>query len=141
MAVLADFVVAFFVLVFPAARDVAVLVAATRDDVFTRCAFVVGVFTFVVSRGFTVCGAVVVRDTTRCCGFTAVLAFLVAFCVLLCLFADVVAVARPEEVVAETVAVLRFDAARTVSDVSANVVWDTDKPRHTAKNSIILFIP
>ena len=34
-----------------------------------------------------------------------------------------------------------FDAARAVSDASANVVWDTDKPRHTAKNSIILFIP
>ena len=50
----------------------------------------------------------------------------------------------PEEglVVAVTVCDdVRFAAARTVSSLSANVVWNTDKPRHTVKNSIILFIP
>ena len=52
------------------------------------------------------------------------------------------AVARPEYCVVETVvADVLFAAARAVSASSANVVWDTDKPRHTAKNSIILFIP
>ena len=34
----------------------------------------------------------------------------------------------------------RFDVVRVVSDVFANVVWNTDNPRHTVKNSIILFI-
>jgi hypothetical protein len=42
----------------------------------------------------------------------------------------------------ETVVVdVRLVAVRTFSELPASVVWDTDKPRHTAKNSIILFIP
>ena len=45
-----------------------------------------GNFIIAALRGFTLCFVVVdvvaVRDTTRCCGFVAVLVFLAAFCVL-----------------------------------------------------------
>jgi hypothetical protein len=36
---------------------------------------------------------------------------------------------------------VRLFVTRVVLTLSANVVHDTDKPRHTVKNSIILFIP
>ena len=69
---------------------------AARDTVGTRFCCVDGtIFTFVVSRGFTFCCVVAVRETTRCCGFAAVLAFLDAFCVLSARF--VVVVARPTD--------------------------------------------
>ena len=104
---------------------------------FSACVVAVMV---VLSRGFTVC-LTVVRDVFFCCGWVAVLAFLEAFCVLSARFADDTIV-RPGVCCDEIFDVfVRFDAARTVSASSANVVWDTDKPRHTVKNSIILFIP
>jgi hypothetical protein len=93
----------------------------------------------VFSRGFTFCCAVV-RDTTCCCGWAAVLLFFDEFCVLEDRFVFVLT-ARPVVCCEDTCVDVRFDAARTASALSANVVWDTDKPRHTAKNSIILFIP
>ena len=107
----------------------------------TRFAVWVVAFTTVLSRGFTVC-FVVVFEVTRCCGCVAVLVFLlVEFWMLSArLVADVTV--RPDACCEEiAVVVLRFDAARTVFASSAIVVWDTDKPRHTVKNSIILFIP
>ena len=55
--------------------------------------------------------------------------------------ADDVVTARLPDVVLLVIVGVRRAAARAVSDASANVVWDTDKPRHTVKNSIILFIP
>ena len=100
----------------------------------------VAFFTVVLSRGFTVC-LVVVREVVCCCVCALVRVFLEEFCVLFVLFATEV-VARFDVCWVVTVGVaVRFDVARTVFAVSANVVWDTDKPRHTAKNSIILFIP
>jgi len=36
---------------------------------------------------------------------------------------------------------LRFVLVRAFSDAKPIPVWNTDRPRHTAKNSIILFIP
>jgi len=97
--------------------------------------------TAVVVRALTFwAGATGVRvDTVRAVvGWVAVRAFL--FCVESD-FREVVADVREEEVVIVVFAPVRFDAARAASESTANVVWDTDKPRHTAKNSIILFIP
>ena len=60
---------------------------AARDTVEARFCCVDGtIFTFVVSRVFIFCCVVAVRETTRCCGFVAVLAFLDVFCVLSALF-------------------------------------------------------
>lgn len=107
---------------------------AVRDVVETRfwVAFVVA-----FSRGFTFCAVVVVRDTVRVCGFCAVLVFVAEFFVL----SDLFVVTERVDCCVETFALARLFAVRTVSDVSANVVPHTDKPRHTVKNSIILFIP
>ena len=89
-----------------------------------------------VVRGLTVCNVFCVRDVSFCVGFAAFLTFFC--CGVSARFWSVV----PYRVFAESVFVgERFVATRAVSVLSANVVWDTDKPRHTVKNSIILFIP
>ena len=120
-------------------REFTVRADAARDVVEMR--FAVCACLTVVSRGLTFCCVCVLLDTMRCCGFVAVLVFLWAFVELSCLFVPAVT-ERVADWVVETVCVVpRFDAARAVSASLANVVWDTDKPRHTAKNSIILFIP
>ena len=112
---------------------VAVLVFDTR-----AVTFLAGVAVVVRDFKFCVC-CVDVRLVTRCwVVFVAVLAF---FC---CGVSDFVsdAMERFADDFAETVVdCVRLVAARATSELSANVVWDTDKPRHTAKNSIILFIP
>ena len=81
----------------------------------------------------------VFRLTTRCWdGFIAMRVFFV--CVVSVRFVSDATV-RLAVVFAETVVdCVRF-VARAASSLAANVVWNTDKPRHTAKNSIILFIP
>ena len=113
---------------------------AVRGVVERRFCVCVVVLAVVLLRGITAC-LVVVRETVFCCGCVAVVVFRAVFWVLSFRF-GVDAVARLVVwVVVVVVAWGRFDAARTVVASSANVVWNTDKPRHTAKNSIILFIP
>ena len=49
---------------------------------------------------------------------------------------------RVEEFVVDTTFVeSRFVVLRMFSAPTQTSVWNTDRPRHTAKNSIILFIP
>ena len=91
---------------------------------------------------WTTTGLVVARETVFCC--VVLRLFFCADVLPLARFVDDATERVADDVFEDVVVVgdtVRRDAARTVSDVSANVVWDTDKPRHTAKNSIILFIP
>ena len=87
-------------------------------------------------------GLVVARETVFCC--VVLRLFFCADVLVFARFVDDDTERVADDVFEDVVVVgddVRRDAARTVSDVSANVVWDTDKPRHTAKNSIIRFIP
>ena len=93
---------------------------------------------FVEVREFVI-GVVKVRLTTL--AWFVLVAVLAFFC---CDVSDFVpdATERFVDALVETVVDCVLFAVRATSvALSANVVWDTDKPRHTVKNSIILFIP